>query len=140
MELDSLEGTVVAWDESLTTFTRVLGEACMGHDASSTHAGATRRDYLTQASASSSQYEWHKALRWTLDERVTLLCLQEIDLRVCEVILADELEHGQRHHDGHDLPVELDDAHAQVHGIADDQATEAGWLSRCPDRHGPNTY
>jgi hypothetical protein len=80
MELDSREGTVIAWEESLATFTRALREALMGHDASCAHAGATRRDYVAQVSASSSQSEWHRALRRTLDERTTLLSLQEMDL------------------------------------------------------------
>jgi hypothetical protein len=44
--------------------------------------------------ASSSQFKWHKALRRMLDEPVTLLGLQEMDVGVCKVILAEELERG----------------------------------------------
>jgi hypothetical protein len=51
-------------------------------------------------------------------------------LWVQEAILAEELERGLRHPDGRDLPVELDKTHTRVHGIADDQATMVGRLSR----------
>jgi hypothetical protein len=81
-------------------------------------------------SASSSQSEWHKALRRTLDERATLLGLQEMDLGLHEAILAKELERGLCHPDGCDLPVELDETRARVRGIVDDRATKAGQLSR----------
>jgi hypothetical protein len=49
---------------------------------------------------------------------------------VCEAILFEELESGLRHPNRFDLLAELDETHARVHGIADDRATEAGWLSR----------
>jgi hypothetical protein len=71
-------------------------------------------------SASSSQSEWHKALRRTLDERVTLLGLHEMNLGVHEVILSEELESGLCHPNRHDLSAELDETGARVHGIADD--------------------
>jgi hypothetical protein len=54
-----------------------------------------------------------------------------MDLGVREVILAEELEHGLRHLDGCNMLVELDETRAQVHGITDGRATEAGRLSRC---------
>jgi hypothetical protein len=65
--------------------------------------------YLTLVSSSCSQSEWHKALRQTLDERTTLLGLQETHLRVREAILAKEVERGLCHPDGCELPVELDE-------------------------------
>jgi hypothetical protein len=81
-------------------------------------------------SASSSQSNWHKALRRTLDERVTLLGLLEMDLVVPEVILAEDLERSLRHPNRNDLPMELDETHAWVCGIADDRAADVGRLSR----------
>jgi hypothetical protein len=48
-----------------------------------------------------------------------------MDIKVLEVALAEELERGMRHPDGHDLPAELDEARARVRGVADDQVTEA---------------
>jgi hypothetical protein len=48
-----------------------------------------------------------------------------MDIKVLEVALAEELEHGMRHPDEHDLPAELDEARARVRGVADDQVTEA---------------
>jgi hypothetical protein len=56
-------------------FAHALEEACAGHDASRTHEGAIRCDYLSQLSASSPQFEWRKALCRTLDERTILLAL-----------------------------------------------------------------
>jgi hypothetical protein len=73
-------------------FTRTLGETRAGRDASCTHVGAAQRDYLTLVSTSSSQFERHKALYRTLDDQGTLLGMQEMDLEVREVILAEELE------------------------------------------------
>jgi hypothetical protein len=54
--------------------------------------GAAQRDYLTLVSTSSSQFERHKALYRTLDDQGTLLGMQEMDLEVREVILAEEPE------------------------------------------------
>jgi hypothetical protein len=95
-------------------------EAHTEHDAGSAHGGAIQRDYLTQVSASSSQFKRCKALHWTQDERPTLLGLLETDLGVREVIPAEDLEHGLCHPDGHDLPMELDETSAWLHGIAGD--------------------
>jgi hypothetical protein len=54
-ELNSHEGTVVAWEESLVAFTHTLMEARAGHDAICAHMDAIRCHYLTQVSVSSSQ-------------------------------------------------------------------------------------
>jgi hypothetical protein len=45
-ELDSREGAIIAWEESQTSFARVLREACMGHDARHANGGVIRYDYL----------------------------------------------------------------------------------------------
>jgi hypothetical protein len=89
-------------------FAHALRKAHAGRNDSRAHASAVQRDYLAQVSTSSSQSEWHKTLHRTLDERATLLDLQEMDLVVREMILAEELEHGLRHPDGCEPPVELD--------------------------------
>jgi hypothetical protein len=73
-------------------FTHTLEETHAGRDASCAHVGAARRDYITLVSTSSSQFERHKALYRTLDDQGTLLGMQEMDLEVREVILAEELE------------------------------------------------
>jgi hypothetical protein len=39
---------------------------------------------------------------------------------VRKVISAEDLEHGLCHPDGHDLPMELDETCAWLHGIAGD--------------------
>jgi hypothetical protein len=119
-ELDSQEGTIVTWEESLMASARALGETCEVHDARRAHEGAVWRDYLTQVSVSSSQFERCKALYQTLYEHAILLGLQEIDLGVREAILAEELERGLRHPDGRDLPTGLDKTCARVHEIAGD--------------------
>jgi hypothetical protein len=130
MELDSQEGVVITWEESMTAFSHALEEARAGSDTSCAHAGAAQQDYLTLVSASSSQPKRHKALRRTLDERATLLGLQEMNLVVCEVTLSEELESGLCHPNRHDLLAKLDETRARVHGIAGNQAAEAGRLSR----------
>jgi hypothetical protein len=71
-----------------------------------------------------------KSLRRTLDERAIVLGLQEIDLGLREAILAEELECGPYHPDGRELPVERDEIHVGVYGIAGDRATEVGRLLR----------
>jgi hypothetical protein len=65
-----------------------------------------------------------------LDEHTDLLGLQEMDLEMCEAILAEELECRLHPLDGHDLPMELDESRAWVDGIADDCVVEVGRLSR----------
>jgi hypothetical protein len=81
-------------------------------------------------SVSSSWSKGLKALAQTLDERADLLGLQEMDLEMCEAILAEELECGLHPLDGHDLPMELGESRAWVDGIDDDRVVEAGQLSR----------
>jgi hypothetical protein len=54
-----------------------------------------------------------------LEECQILLCLQETDLEVREVILVEELEHGQHPTDGQDLSAEPDKFHARVDRIDD---------------------
>jgi hypothetical protein len=56
VELDSREGAINTWEESLMAFTHVLGEARTGHDASCAHAGAARWDYLALVSTFSSLF------------------------------------------------------------------------------------
>jgi hypothetical protein len=54
-ELDIREGTIVTWEEGLTTFARVLKEVSMVHDASHAHMDAIRWDFSTQVCASSAR-------------------------------------------------------------------------------------
>jgi hypothetical protein len=74
-ELDSREGTIIAWEESLMAFACALGEASAEHDASHAHADAIRLDYYALVSASSSWSGWLNTLSWSLEEPTTLLCL-----------------------------------------------------------------
>jgi hypothetical protein len=53
-ELDSREGAIVTWEESLTAFARTLREASTGHDSSRAHRGAAQHDYLAQVRDSNS--------------------------------------------------------------------------------------
>jgi hypothetical protein len=96
-ELDSREGTVVAWEESLMAFACALGEVSTECDASRARATATLWDYSIHVSASSCQSKWLKAFSRMLEEHTTLLGLQEIDLEVCEAILAEELDYSLCH-------------------------------------------
>jgi hypothetical protein len=61
-----------------------LGDACKECDASRVRADAARRDFFTQACASSSRFKQLTDLGRMLEERKTLLCLQETDLEVRE--------------------------------------------------------
>jgi hypothetical protein len=64
-------------------------------------------------------------LNWTLDECQMLLCLQETDLEVREVILAEEQACGMHPLDGQNLSVELGKTHTRVDRINDERAAEA---------------
>jgi hypothetical protein len=130
-ELESHEGTIIAWEESLMAFAHVLrGGAIVECDASHACVDAIWQDYSVHVSASSSWSKWLNALSWSLEERTALLCLQETDMKVHEVILAEGLEHGLCPPNGRDLPAELDEAHTHVRRTTDDIAAEAEWLSR----------
>jgi hypothetical protein len=54
-----------------------------------------------------------------------LLCLQEMDLEVREVILAEEQACGMHPLDGQNLSVELGKTHTCVDRINDERAAEA---------------
>jgi hypothetical protein len=45
-ELDSREGAIITWEESLLVSARALREVGARCDTSHAHMGATRRDYL----------------------------------------------------------------------------------------------
>jgi hypothetical protein len=129
-ELDSQEGAIVTWEESLLVFTHALKEASEGCDASRAHMGVAWCDNLAQVGTSGSRSERRKALRWGLDERITILGLLEMDLEVHKAIMAEELERSLRCSDRCDLPTELYKAHARVNEIAVDRVTEAERLPR----------
>jgi hypothetical protein len=129
-DLDSREGSIITWEESLLVSGRALKEVSAGCDSSHAHMGATRCDYLAQVGTSSSRSERCKAHRRGLDERATLLGLQEMNLEVREEIAVEELERGLRHSDRCNLPTKLYKAHARANEIAGNRATEVEWLSR----------
>jgi hypothetical protein len=108
------------WEESLLLSASALREASAGCDTSHAHMGATRRDYLAQVGTSDSRSEWRKSLHQGLDECPTLLGLQEMDLEVHKVIVAEELECSLRHLDRSHLPIEMYRAHARANKIAGD--------------------
>jgi hypothetical protein len=74
-ELDSREGTVTAWEESLEALACSLVEARAVHDTICTHTDAIRRHYLTQVSTSSSQSDRRIALHQSMDEHAAHLGL-----------------------------------------------------------------
>jgi hypothetical protein len=80
---------VVAWEEGLATFARMLGEVRVERDTCHVHANDVQRDFFAQARASSSRSKQLTNLGQTLEECQVLLSLQEVDLEVREVILAD---------------------------------------------------
>jgi hypothetical protein len=131
-ELESHKGAIIAWVESLTAFARALGgggRVSTKSDARHVPMDAIWLDYSAMVSTSSSWSEWLNTHSRSLEERTTLLCLQETDLQVHELILAEELERGLCPPNEQDLPVELDEAHAHVRRTANDLATEAERLS-----------
>jgi hypothetical protein len=81
-------------------------------------------------SATSSQSKQLKAFSRILEERATLLGLQEMDLEVCEAILAEELERDVHPPDGQDPSTELDKVCASVGRISNDRVAKAEWLSQ----------
>jgi hypothetical protein len=56
-ELDSREGALIAWEESLMTFARALREASVECGASHTLAAVTPWDFFAHMNASISQSE-----------------------------------------------------------------------------------
>jgi hypothetical protein len=64
-----------------------------------------------------------------LEEHQILLTLQEVDLEVREVKLAEEKARGMHPFDGWDLLVELVELRAHMAGVEDECAAEAGKLS-----------
>jgi hypothetical protein len=99
-ELDSREDAIITWEEGSTAFAHALQEACKEHDASRARADATERDFFTQVQASSSRSKQLTDLSRTFEECKILLCLQEMDQEVREVILVEEQERGLRPTDG----------------------------------------
>jgi hypothetical protein len=64
-----------------------------------------------------------------LEECQILLSLQETDLEVWEVKLAEEQTCGLHSFDGRDLSVELEELHMRMAGVEDERATKARKLS-----------
>jgi hypothetical protein len=128
-ELESREGTVIAWEERLTSFTHALREGSIECDTSHARAATTLRDYSAQVSASSSQSECLKAFSQRLVECMALLGLQETDPEVSKAILAEELEHGVHPPDGQDQLARLDKVRAHVDQITEDHVIEGEQLS-----------
>jgi hypothetical protein len=65
-----------------------------------------------------------------LEELQILLCLQEMELEVQEVILVEELERDLHPIDGWDLSAELDNARTRMDRINDEHAAKARRLSQ----------
>jgi hypothetical protein len=74
-ELDSREGAIITWEESLKAHARALGEANTERDASRARADTVWRDCSAQVSAFSSRSRWLNALSQTLEECAALLGL-----------------------------------------------------------------
>jgi hypothetical protein len=109
----------------LTAYARTLGEVSARCDANHARAKTTQWGFSTQVRASSSQPGQFKYLGRALEERETLLCLQETDLEVRETILAEEMERGLHPSDRRDLSVELNTACTRVVGIDGERVAEA---------------
>jgi hypothetical protein len=65
-----------------------------------------------------------------LEEHQILLCLQEMDLEVQEVILVEEQAHGLHPPNGWDLSTELEETPACMDGIKSERGSKAGQLSQ----------
>jgi hypothetical protein len=99
-------------------------------DASHVQVMAAQQDYLAQTHAFSSLSKQLIGLSRALEDRQILLCLQEMDLEVREVMLAEEQACGLHPHNGRDLSVEIEGISARVNGIGGECATEAGQPSQ----------
>jgi hypothetical protein len=107
------------------TFADVLGEVSVKRDLSHDRTDVVWWDFFSQACASSSQSGWLHAISRSLEEHAVLLCLPEMDLKVCETILVEELDHDLHPPDGWDLSEELDEARACVGRSADDRTAKS---------------
>jgi hypothetical protein len=79
---------------------------------------------------SSSRSKQFIGLNRTLEECQILLCLQDTDLEVQEVILAEEQERDLHPPNRWDLSVEIEETRASVDGIMGETASEAEQLSQ----------
>jgi hypothetical protein len=129
-ELDSREVAIVTWEEGLVAFACALGEVSAEFYASRARVDVVQWKFSTQACTSSS-WSWQLTdLGRMLEERQTLLCLQEMDLEVQEALLAEELECYQHPPSGQDLSAELNQARIGVDMINGECTIEAERLSR----------
>jgi hypothetical protein len=108
----------------------MLGAVHVERDASHAHTDVIQWDFFIHAHACSSQSKQVTDLGQTLEERQSFLCLQEMDIKVREVILSEELKCGLHPSDGWNLLAELDEAHACMNEIDGECAGEGERLSR----------
>jgi hypothetical protein len=102
------------WEDGLAAFARALAEACVECDVKHIQAMAVQQDFLAQTRASSSWSKQLHHLSQMSEERQILLCLQEMNLEVQEVILAEEQVCGLHPFDGRDLSAELEEIRPEV--------------------------
>jgi hypothetical protein len=89
-ELDSRESTIAALEDGLATSEHTLGRECMERDTACTQAEAARQDYRARLCASTSSSKHSINFYRMLQERQRLVSLQETDLEVREMKLAEE--------------------------------------------------
>jgi hypothetical protein len=129
--LDSWDGAIVAWEDGLAAFEHAQGKVRIESDASCIQVEAVQQDFFAQTCASSSRSKRLISLNGTLEECHILLCLQEMDLEVQEVILAKEQARGLHPTDGQDLSAKQEESRVCVcvDGIKGERAIEAEQLS-----------
>jgi hypothetical protein len=111
-------------------FEHVLGRVHMEHDAEHTRAEAIRQDYVARTHDFTASCRRSFSFDQILEERRTLLSVQDINLERREEKLMEEQAHGLRSFDGRELSVGLEELHLRLAMIEDERVTEAVRLSQ----------
>jgi DnaJ-domain-containing protein 1 len=99
------------------------------HDTECAQAEAVQKDYRARLHAFTSGSKHSFNFSQMLEERQILLSLQKTELVVRKTKLAEEQARGIRPFDAWDLLGELEELHARVAGVEDEQTAEAGRMS-----------
>jgi hypothetical protein len=89
-KLESREGVIAAREDGLAVSECTLGRVYMEHDTERAWAEAIQQDYLARTCAFTASYQCYFNFDRILDERQTLLSLQEMDLERWEEKLMEE--------------------------------------------------
>jgi hypothetical protein len=118
------------WEDGLAASECALERVCLERDAERVQAETTQQNYHAKMRASGSRSKHSINLNRTLEERQVLLCLQETDLEVQEVMLAEEQACDLHPFNRRGLSAEEEGLHTCMDEVEGERATEVGQLSQ----------